>query len=252
MLYLQSCRDNTKRNQEKLRLNLTATGLFRAIDLSKDYLSTASELTLDIEITDIWQGSKSTIVPIVARRDPSVLEISGTIMMGGAPGRKAVLEFMCTNSTGGVSVKSKKWMHENIDKVAEGLRKLLLRISHNKTVTGSPVIANPTNSSNPIEMVWAFSPDFWANTAKSLQRSQDGTGLTLPSVPYHVAVSQVNDDGTVSGLMITKENAGRLFLTYSRMLNKSKRTVFPRLEDTYISPEKLQQIFVRLKTHINE
>ena len=232
----------TRSLDETLVRTLKPTGLFRSIELSSRS-PIDSTIALDIELIHIWQGSRSTIVPLVARSDPSVLEISGTITTGDAAGNKPVLEFMCRSLTGGVILKSKTWMHENIDKVAEGVKKLLLRVREERRTITAAITATPTTSSE-LEMIWAYAPDAWAKMAKSMrlvQEQMEQRGLKLSR--QYGAVSQVDTDGTVVALLITQENIDRLVRGYSRMLSNSKRTLFPRLSDTYITGEKLYQIF---------
>jgi len=228
---------------EKLNLKLQESRLFRSVEVSKDGASASSGLTLDVEITYIWRGSKSVVVPIVARSDPSVLEVSGTITTGDTARRDPVLEFICRASTGGAIVKSKKWMHENIDKVSGGLSKLLLRINRLKKMTRAALTATSINSSNPLERLLAFPPDTWARMERGLERGIAQAGLKPQLFSFRGAVSQPDAAGTVIAVIVTKENAERLLLTYSRMLGINKRTVFPYLENTYLAPEKLDQIF---------
>lgn len=226
---------------EQLRLNLENGKLFRSVEYSRGDGPASSELTLAVEITSIWQGSKSVIVPIVARSDPSVLEVSGTITSGDGAHLRPVLEFLCRGLTGGVIVKSRKWMHENIDQVAEGLVKLLRRISLEKRVTGAALTAEPSKSLVPIEMILSVSPSAWADSEKGLKHRL--AGLKPPWSPVQRSVSGVGDDGTVVAVLVTKENFDRLLLLYSRMLSINQRTMFPNLEDTDLSPETLSRIF---------
>ena len=234
--------DVTRSLDETLLRTLRPTGLFRSIELSSRS-PIESTIALDVELIHIWQGSRSTIVPLVARSDPSVLEISGTIATGDDSGNKPVLEFMCRSLTGGVIFKSRTWMHENIDKVAEGVKKLLLRVREERKTIGAAITATST-SSYELEMTWAYPPNEWNRLAKSMRRVQeqlDQRGLKLS--PQYGAVSQVDTDGTVVAILITKENIDRLVRGYSKMLSNSKRALFPRLSNTYITGENLHQIF---------
>ena len=232
----------TRRLDETLLRTLRPTGLFRSIELSSRG-PIESSIALDIELIHIWQGSRSTIVPLVARSDPSVLEISGTITTGDVAGNKPVAEFMCRSLTGGVILKSKTWMLENIDKLAEGVKKLLLTVREERRTVGAAITATPTTSSE-LEMIWAYAPDAWAKVARSMrlvQEQMEQRGLKLS--PQHGAVSHVDPEGTVVALLITEKNIDRLVRGYSKMLSDGKRTLFPRFSDTYITGEKLYQIF---------
>ena len=228
---------------EKLRLNLVRTGLFRSVESTKDDASASSALILDVELTYIWQGSRSTMVPLVARSDPSVLEISGTLTTGDAALTTPVLEFICRGSTGGAIPKSKEWMHENIDKVAEGLSKLLMSISREQIITAPALTAAYSQSPTPLEMVLSFPPTSWAEFARALQRGLGHPGPKSPLSASQTIVSPVNTGGTVIGVRVRMENADRLLLIYSRVLSTNKRSISPRLEGTYITAEKLKQIF---------
>jgi hypothetical protein len=227
---------------DQLRLSLSTTGLFRSVELATTNGSAGSELTLRLELRRIWQGSASTIVPLVARSDPSELEISGVITSGDASDLKPALEFLCRSSTGGVILKPKHWMHDNVAKVAESVKKLLMKVTREPRAAAAPIIGTPARSATLSEMVWLYPPSDWAKMGNILQRGLDQAGLKLPSSQLREAVSEISSDGTVVGILVTRENAERLFLTYSRVLSANKGSAVP-LDGTYVTGPKLYQIF---------